>query len=603
MCEDTKAKTARASLQMRTDRNGNLVPTWYGRFSVGTKIVTRSLGVSIEGNPPTSGRIADEGDEAFEVSRAKAMAVALEMCREERGKYAQNPTAYMSAKAEEKKRTLREIPITRMVAEYDRLEGEHTSRKRERSSVYAGWKRGVIESFVRWWRESRRPMRSNVLDITDADAREFVDFLSSKDENGKMRKTDTVRRMKAYVSALLDRLLPNGTTNPFRTFNLETIEGEETVHREPLTEEEVGRVIEIAGEVDPLARDLIVTGACTAMRRGDVCRLRWTSVDMGATWTDNGGNVHKGVLRVKTRKTGAKVALPIFGELKKVLDARLADRADGAEFVFPEAERLIRGEVDEDTGKHRQTSDQITRRIKKVFALALADKVGADIEDAVEADKVTPLRDCLDKVLKAVDGAEMGEDRRKRMVRTLKLYASGETFNSIADLLGLPKSGISYDLHKAEELADIRFVPIRPNTGNGIKAKIKAVTRKERTVGIRSASVYDFHALRTTFATLASKHGVPPEVICLFTGHATTKTLQAHYNRVTGVDMAGVIAEAMPTALTDDGAPRLVADGGEVARLSRAEMFAVAKTFTPEQVAFIMQLTPDLLKRIQNVRA
>ena len=73
--------------------------------------------------------------------------------------------------------------------------------------------------------------------------------------------------------------------------------------RRALTDAEIAKIIDTAeGEY----KALIIIGARTGLRLGDACRLRWE---------DFGGD---GVLRVKTSKTGALVALP-GAELKREL--------------------------------------------------------------------------------------------------------------------------------------------------------------------------------------------------------------------------------------------------------------------------------------------
>ena len=67
----------------------------------------------------------------------------------------------------------------------------------------------------------------------------------------------------------------------------------------------------------PSSGPIIVTGMCTAMRRGDCCLLRWGDVDLEA-----------GFLAVKTSKTGETVDIPILGLLQEeLLKARALDPA------------------------------------------------------------------------------------------------------------------------------------------------------------------------------------------------------------------------------------------------------------------------------------
>lgn len=81
----------------------------------------------------------------------------------------------------------------------------------------------------------------------------------------------------------------------------------ETVNREPFSVEELKAITDdCAG--DDFIRPIIVTGMCTAMRRGDCCLLKWSDVDLQA-----------GFLSVKTAKTGERVDIPIFPMLAEEL--------------------------------------------------------------------------------------------------------------------------------------------------------------------------------------------------------------------------------------------------------------------------------------------
>ena len=102
--------------------------------------------------------------------------------------------------------------------------------------------------------------------------------------------------------------------------------------RRALTDAEIAKIIDMAeGEY----KALIIIGARTGLRLGDACRLRWE---------DFGGD---GVLRVKTSKTGALVALPgaeLKRELLGIFNAEAQGRrVRGEDFIMPDiAERYAR---------------------------------------------------------------------------------------------------------------------------------------------------------------------------------------------------------------------------------------------------------------------
>jgi hypothetical protein len=61
--------------------------------------------------------------------------------------------------------------------------------------------------------------------------------------------------------------------------NLVLTKAAETVNREPFTVEEMKAILEVCAE-DDFIRPIIVTGICTAMRRGDCCLIKWQDVDL-----------------------------------------------------------------------------------------------------------------------------------------------------------------------------------------------------------------------------------------------------------------------------------------------------------------------------------
>jgi integrase len=102
---------------------------------------------------------------------------------------------------------------------------------------------------------------------------------------------------------------------------------EATVHRAPLSEEQVAAAI---AKVPDHARGVMVCGACTAMRMGDCCRLTWGSVDLDA-----------GFITVKTHKSGARVEIPILPDLAVELKKAGGGGAEDA-FVWPEMAEFYR---------------------------------------------------------------------------------------------------------------------------------------------------------------------------------------------------------------------------------------------------------------------
>ncbi len=84
----------------------------------------------------------------------------------------------------------------------------------------------------------------------------------------------------------------------------------------------------------------------------------------------------------------------------------------------------------------------------------------------------------------------------------------------------------------------------------GITAAIKSVTQSQRRIGVRAASTYDFHALRTSFVTLAISGGVSLDKVRALTGHKTVDLVLRHYFKPKASELAADLVRALPEELT-----------------------------------------------------
>jgi len=562
-------------LETRRDRFGQLIRQWYGRFLLDGRRCTRNLNVAIKGKPPASWipenkvwPLSDLGDEAFEASRQEALA-ALKTSQSQTKEIRAMDVNFAVERVTRARgfRKWKNTQMLNLMAAYETIVTKAIDRTRERNPQYAKWKRNHVRAFMDWWRDSGRGMHACITAITVEDAQAYINFLSSPDESGNVLTTETIRRIKAHLSSFIDRLLPpDGLRNPFRAFNVESLKGERTIHRQPLSREEADELIRTARRIDPLAHELIVTGLSTALRRGDVCRLSWDSVNLKAN-----------SVRVVTSKTDVEVEIPIFPAFRDILEKRLQDKPKDSPYVFPEAEELV-----------RLHPDVLTRRIKTVFATAFAEQHGVNVEEASTSDKVN-LKDVLPDVLQAVSDSDLFTPKRERLAKMLEIYAEHPSYREVAKQLGCPLSSVSYNLRDAERVSGIRFLNDRNTSRNGISNAIKKVTQQKRRIGRHAASIYDFHALRTTFVTLAAINGIPLDTVRLITGHTNTAVLQKYYDRAKGTDVAEVLGRAMPAALTISAvdkaipvnAPGAVAVPTPV--LSRAGLKKLAAMMTPAQ--------------------
>ena len=86
--------------------------------------------------------------------------------------------------------------------------------------------------------------------------------------------------------------------------------------------------------------------------------------------------------------------------------------------------------------------------------------------------------------------------------------------------------------------------------GGNIKAMIQRNTRVPRSKGMKSASIRDFHAMRTSFVTLALRNGTPIELVKRVTGHQTPSIVLEHYFRPNAADFRDTLGKTLPDVLT-----------------------------------------------------
>ena len=505
-------------LELRRGRGGQLRLHWYGRVVTGGKARVVNLNVKVLGEPPTN--LRGTGDEKFEASREEAQ---KEFVRVQTEAGYKGRAAHLTERVIEAKtgRKIEYVRLNELANKWRKL-----GRENRPTGPWLTWCDTVFSRFA-----AAVPCEY-LHEVTPEQAADYIECLR-KDYARKTAK-DVAQMLKSAFA----RFLPLGTVNPFEcgiSRKSEEDEGD-TVHRRPFTAPELAALFE-AARPDRFLFPLVVTAACTGLRRGDVCRLLWKAVDLKA-----------GVIAVKTSKTGAGVEIPIFQPLREVLETALAEREEGAAYVFPDAALMV-----------KKNPDGLTWRFKKLVALVLPDPEAVKSVPAggVAAERVK-LADVLDEVIEAVQ-AKMDGERCERVVDTLKLYAVGDSVRDIEKKMTRARSGVSLDLHRAEELSGKTFMP-KSAKGGGMKGRVDRVTRLgERPHGTertkpegraRRASILDWHALRVTWVTLALAAGVPMEVARLVTGHKTVEVVLKHYFKPGREHLRTVLGDKLPDVLT-----------------------------------------------------
>ncbi len=504
-------------LMLKTQRDGALRDCWYGVYteSNGRRKVV-NLDVPWKGTPPASGRVGDPGYGDFEISRKKA-AEKLEKFMAD---------AARKGRADHLTERLIESKTGRAV-EYVRLD-ELATRWRglgRETPASEGYLKGCDAAFERFveFMGTRNGSAVHVYEVTPEDAGAYMAVMQ------KAFARKTVRDNAKLLNKAFERFLPIGAANPFSGFVGRRAAGEsETVHRKPFTDVELRALLDAARD-DEFMYPLIVTAACSGMRRGDVCNLAWNAVDLAG-----------GMLAVKTSKTGADVEIPIFKPLLAVLEAR---KGNGSELVFPEAAHIL-----------ETRPDALTWQFKKIVAQAFGG------EKAAEVPATVPAGDVLAEGEAAITAKVPEGTKRDRMLDVFRRYCAGASLREIVKASGHAKCTVSYDLHSVEEMIGKSFLRVQAPS---VKKVIRATTQVKRVRGQRVASIRDWHALRATFVTLALSAGVPVELVRRVTGHATVEVVLKHYFRPDREQFKAALLDAMPKVLT-----------GKTARLKPMEELA-----------------------------
>lgn len=485
---------------------------WYGRWSVNGQRFSKRLRVTVRGRP---------GSPEFLASRVEATAALDELLAEARQ---QHRSEDLVQRIHEIKfgRRVGSIPLARIADEWKAL-----PRRRPLATPRAQYGATVLGRFVKFMR-GHHP---NIREMAAVTAEMAEQFMASEEQRGIAGRT--YNEILSLLRGLFERLRVRAgmLANPFSQ-GLVT-KDENTIVRRPFTLDELDRLFEAAAEIDPEIHDLITVGACTALRRGDACCLRWRDID-----------IPNNRIRIQTRKTGEPVALPIFPRLRRVLEAR---RRIG-QFVFPGLAAAYEREpwtvnnrlnaVFKAAGLRPSDPDEPAQRKPPTLDAPLPDEEDMRAEVFRKIDALTP---------------EQVAPRIKTTMREVfDLYSSGAALPDIARQLGASKGSVSNYLARIEKTAGhpiVRKAVARLRTPPPAPTPEEPAARRDGKGRIR-VNPRGFHALRATFTTQALTAGVPVEVVKLITGHTLTETVLRHYFNPDEDAVFAKMQRAMPKLLT-----------------------------------------------------
>jgi integrase len=445
------------------------------------------------------------GDDEFERSRGRAQEaydqLRQTMVEDRTGEKALQKLAELKAGHEVTFPKLADLP-----AHWARI-----PRRKEPDARYAHQCKVMLERFSAFVAD-HQPDAAEFVAVKPETAKAFM---AAEEARGVSPKTwnDALKLLRATFKHLHPHL--NDGSNPFHGL---VTKATETVNREPFTVEELKAILDACAE-DDFIRPVIVTGMCTAMRRGDCCLLKWKDVD------------HKeGFITVKTAKTGQTVDIPMFPMLREEL-VRVRAVTGKSSFCFPHAAEM-----------HRNNPDGITWRVKQVLARAL-ERTAIDGNRALQAVSADEKRS---RGLAYIDtlGAS---PKAARMREVFTAYMDGQGLTEVMASTGASRGAVSGYLNEIEDA--IKCAIIR---GQRVASKTDTL-QAERENGKRKASIRDFHSFRVTWITLALASGVPLELVQRVTGHRTVEVVMKHYFRPGREDFRQAILRAMPKMLADGG--------------------------------------------------
>ena len=506
------------------DRDGGYRRTWYAIMSINGKRTSRALKTPLRGRIPTdeAGRfsLSLPGDAAFEKSKADALD---ELKAENRERREGGASARRNAEA----LGVRTIRISD-------LADENAKRKRyalvegSREYKYNKSVHDILAHFANW--NASRPKgkgakRCNLLsDVNGELVREYYAEIS------KSQSWQTFRKYVFILKSVFRHFTGGAIANPFETEyadykgkKSEFGDKAEVAHRPP-DAVQMRRAWDYARSLTdkPYLYRLAVVAACSGLRIGDCCNLEWGNVDL------QGGKIRN----VKTKKTGAVVSVPIFdyapdgkdynpvfGELRRELEAALAEREDGAKYVIPEAARI-----------YGYNPSRIIEEGKDIFAHAIAEENAPEAALLVgeEPKPKTPA-----EILKEIDAATFAQPKRERVRLVYEMFATGKTYSQIAQAIGKNKAAVCADLATVEQLTGQKVRKGASGTSERSKRlKLIEATRQSRGQGKRAACLYGWHSCRMFFVGYAFYEiGMKEKDLMGITGH-TTLSMVRHYTEM-----------------------------------------------------------------------
>lgn len=313
-------------VEIRKGRNGKIRTNWYGVYEISGKKYCLNLGIAVKGTPPKS--LRDTGDYVFERTHVQAQEKILNIVNEARSV---KNSQYILEKLYEQKtgNSVPEVELCNLIEAWRNI-----PRRKSLSPKYVTTCSATLRRLIEFI-HSHAPKITN---LSGVNKNLIWEFLESEEARGISAKT--YNDIVILLRTVWNKLLP-GYPSPLANIPTKQVN---TCFRKPFSEKQIRDILETAS-TDAFIYPIIVTGICTAMRRGDCCLLKWRDVDM-----------RNGFISVKTAKTGAQVELPIWPLLKDILLKAYHSGVAASDYIFREQALM-----------YLNNPDGITLRVKKLF--------------------------------------------------------------------------------------------------------------------------------------------------------------------------------------------------------------------------------------------
>lgn len=471
---------------------------WYGSYRIDGRRKAVNLHIEVRGTPPEENE--EHGSVHFEKSRSEAESALKALLSEING----------NRKTEELVQAVHDARTGRKVDSYlpsdlarlwrDKPRNKPVSEKHVQRCVT------ILDDFAEWCSKNH-PKATKLDHISSSIANAFMDW---HEQRGITPRTWN------FILATLKTACRRGGCKAFDEIPQKPLE---SIHRIPFSPEELQAVL-VSAHADTLIYPLVVTAACTAMRKGDCCCLRWEDVDLKS-----------GFITVKTSKTGRTVDIPLADLLREEIEKQLGN---GSDYVFPKL-----------ADQYERNAHRLTKRFRRVLANSGFHDGKETVVPQVDDYDPKELAVRVDAYLKTVQN----ERKRQSMKQLFDVYSSGKRMCLAADEVGVSKATASNYLNELEAETGVAFIRGKLRSVETLPPKRGDVCL-ERETGLLKASVRDFHALRTTWITLALMQGLPLELVQTVTGHATAEIVMEHYFKPQREQLKTALQKCLPSMLT-----------------------------------------------------